>query len=259
MFSTSRARAGAVDKSVPRNMHGRLQFIKRYVFALLAITSLVIGCLIPAFYDWSGSNQRYSPVIVGRTAIGLLVTVIAICMALPWLPLDDDQLESSNRRRLRFNIRTILIITTAIAAAMALLRTPFLPLLGAASYLCALAFAVHFWLMRPQFHGSFLSMLACMYLPFAWIVTASTFWRQGFSALHFASALPTVIPTFFVGQLLQEKSDDLIWLSTILTNAELVCGLWIIGQGKRLAIAYHLLVLLLSTITSFAVNALFRM
>ena len=61
-----------------------------------------------------------------------------------------------------------------------------------------------------------------------------------------------------IGRWVGQHGEELFWLSTLLTSAEIVIGVWMIRLGPRRTIAYLVLVLLISTFGSFVLNALLR-
>jgi hypothetical protein len=134
----------------------------------------------------------------------------------------------------------------------------FLPLFGVVAYLGSLAYAVHFWIVFRPFRERLLTLLACMYLPFAWVVSHDTLPRS-FEVLWLAGGLPALLPTGLISSLMHRHPEQMGGLGAVLTSLELVGGLWIIRLGRRRAIAYHLFALDLSTFASFVLNALLRM
>ena len=229
--------------------------LKSAVFALFAIVSLIVGCLIPSFYDWTGANQSRSTPIVGRTAIGILVAAALILFALPWFPVSADEREEPAPGGRQFNMRVILIITTVVAMAMALFPKSYSLVLGNAVYALSLLYAIQFCVTRRQLRWRVLTLLACMYLPFAWVVNHDLL-HMG---LELILGLPVLVPMLTISHFVRQHPEALAALASALAGFELVFGIWTIRRGPRWSIAFHLLALLLSTFGSFALNALTRM
>lgn len=226
------------------------------VFGLLFIVSGTVGWNIPAFYDWTGADQSRPSPLVGQTALLLVIMTLSACAALPWLSFKTHAAEDTPLR-MRFEIRSLLAVTAAIAVAVAAVRQ--FPLV--ASYgLFAIAFGytLRFWIIFRQYRWQTLALLACMCLPFLWIVSSSSFRELLPSILSMAAGLPTLLPTTVIGSLLEQHISDLLWLSILLSGVELAIGTWIIRLGPRRTIAYCLLVLLSSIIGSFGLNAAVR-
>lgn len=233
--------------------------MKPPVFLLFAVTSIVVGWFIPAFYDWTGSNQSNSPPIVNQTVIGLPAIAFVICLALPWLPVGNDPPATYEGDKFQFNIRTILLITAASAALMTLFPKSILLVLGTGLYATALLYVVQCWIAFRPLRWRMISLLACMYLPFVWIISSDLFFQAGYQLLLLVSGLPMLMPMLFISSLVRQHPDQMAWLSSILASAELMAGMWTIRRGKRWAIAFQLWALMLSTFGSFILNTLMRM
>ncbi len=147
---------------------------------------------------------------------------MSICIALPWLPFVRDPSTVDGSGKFQFKLRTILIVTAVVAVLLAAFRQKPLLVLGNGLFAFALFKAVQFWISFRNIRWRMISLLACMYFPFAWIVNSRV-------------------------------------LSSILAGSELIVGLWFIRKGVRWAIAYHLFELTISIFGSFVLNALFRM
>ena len=96
-----------------------MEYFKRLTrfsaFLLVIGVSFVVGQLIPAFYDWTGSDQSRPSPLTFQTAAGLLLCGIIACLALPWLRIEYDLPATNRVGRVQFNIRTILVITAVVA------------------------------------------------------------------------------------------------------------------------------------------------
>ncbi|MEO8494588.1 MAG: hypothetical protein ABI614_05935 [Planctomycetota bacterium] len=93
-----------------------------HICPLLIGLSFVVGRYVPAFYDWTGSDQsRPSPLIL-PTAAGLILLWIVACSALPWLPIVDDRPAALRVGKVQFTIRKLLVMTAVAAVLLAVLR-----------------------------------------------------------------------------------------------------------------------------------------
>ncbi len=228
------------------------------IFPFLVGLSLAVGWLIPAFYDWTGSDQGRPSPLVSQAAIGLILFGLIVCAALPWLPIAPDSPANERIGTLRFGLRTILLMTAVIAMFLTAFIT--LPRLAVSSVLygIALGYAVRFWILFRLFRWRVAALLGCMYFPFAWLVTFDERSTLLPAILWIAPGLPAFVPTLLVGTVAHQNSRELAWLLTLLASAELVVGVWIIRLGPRRAIAYLLFLLITSIFGSFALNALVR-
>lgn len=229
------------------------------IFPLLITLSLLVGWFVPAFYDWTGSDQsRPSPLIL-PTALGLILCGIVACLALPWLPIATDPPTNDLVDKAQFKLRTILVITSFVAVIIASLRT--MPMLAVSGVLygLALCWVVRFGLLHHQFRWPVVSLLACAYFPYVWIVSFGSTSNFQPELLWMASGLPAFLPTILFSGLVEQHPQDLGWLSILMVSIELVIGVWIIRLGPKRSIAYFVFLLITSILGSAALNALVRM
>lgn len=235
------------------------RWLARLSFPLMIAASLLVGWFVPAFYDWTGADQSRPSPLVGRTALALTVGAVLLCVALPWLPLAD---ESGRRRfdraaRIRFKLRSMLAATAVVAVLIAaLIKSPVV----VSGILCAIAFGlvIRFWILHRHYRWQSGALVACMCLPFTWLLADSELDDLLPTILWMAAGLPAFFPACFIGYLVGQNSHDVMWLSILLTGAEAVIGIWVIRLGPRRTIAYLTFVLLMSTFGSFGLNALVR-
>jgi hypothetical protein len=222
---------------------------------MLVGVSFVVGLSIPAFYEWTGSDQSRPSPLIHQTGAGLILLAVTAMSLLPWLPIQHDPPPIERRGKIQFKIRTILVTTAAVAACLAVFRET--PLIAASGclYAAVLCYVVRLWILCRPLGWQVSALLACMYFPFAWVVSFD-------ELLNFVAGIPG-LPAFFLtllfGSLLLQHTQNLTWLSMLLASAELVLGVWMIRLGPRRTIAYLLFVLITSIFGSFVLNALTRM
>jgi hypothetical protein len=237
-------------------MGSRRNIASFLIFPLLIAVSFLAGWFIPHYYDWTGSDQSRSSPLVGQTALGLIVGAIMIWAALPWLPVADDVSRPAQSFRVRFTTRTMFLMTAAVAVVIVTF-TKF-PLV-ASGVLCAFAFCylVWFWFRFGQNRWQTTALLACMWLPFIWVVA----WDEldySSEILWLFAGMPAMFPAVMIGSLFGQNPNDALWLAVLLTGAEMTVGAWIIRLGPRRTIAYLVFVLLMSTFGSLGLHALMR-
>ena len=229
----------------------------KQIFPLLIAVSFVVGWFVPAFYEWTGTDQSRPSPLIGQTASGLTIGAIVVCLLLPWLPIAGDAPQNSRTSAVRFNIRTVLVVTAVLAAIMAALMK-FPAAVGGGLCAIAVCYLVRFWILHRGFRWQSAALLACMYLPFVWIVHADHL-HVRLTTIWMALGLPALVPTMWISRLVGQHVEKSAWISMLLTGAQLVLGIWMIRLGPRRTIAYLLFILLMSTFGSFVLNALLRM
>ncbi len=227
------------------------------VFPLLIAVSFVVGWFVPGYYDWIGSDQSRSSPLVGQTSLGLIVGGIIIWAVLPWVSIADEAQGTDQSVRVRFTIRTMFLMTAAVAFVIAAVTN--FPMVASGG-LCAFAFChiVWFWCRFPQNRRQTAALLACMCLPFLWIIAYDEFEHMFPEILWIAAGMPAIFPAALIGSLFGQNTHDVMWLAVLLTGAEMTVGIWIIRLGPQSTVAYLVFVLLMSTFGSFGLNALVR-
>jgi hypothetical protein len=237
---------------------GSQRWIARFpIFPLLIAVSFVVGWLVPRYYDWTGSDQSRTSPLVGQTALGLVIGAIIIWVALPWVPVADELPGNDRSVRFRFTSRTLFLITAVIACSIAAAIK--FPMLVSGGW-CALAFCyvVWFWIRSRRHRWQTSALLACMWLPFVWIITYDELKNIFPAILWLVPGMPAFFPSALVGSWLAQSGPDVLWPAVLVTGVEMAVGIWIIRLGPRHTIAYLVFVLLMSMIGSFGLNALVR-
>jgi len=186
------------------------------------------------------------------------VLASAFCFAaLPWLPIASPESVNESPSIKRFELRTLLTLGTMIAIAIPLLAK--FPIFTSIA-ICAIAFLNFVWQVTkiPQARMPALTLLACMVLPFAWIIGYEERDRILTTAIVMTACLPTLLPAAFIGSAFGVGFQNSYWIALLLTGAELTVGIWLILLGPKRAIAYLLLVILISTLSSLGFYQLCR-
>lgn len=90
------------------------------IFLSFIVVSAILGCLIPGFTDWTGTQQSKRSPLIFQFAIGFTLGGIALCLLLPWLPIASQRRESAQRRPIKFSLQKVLATTAAVAIWMAM-------------------------------------------------------------------------------------------------------------------------------------------
>lgn len=226
-------------------------------YLLLIALSLLAGCLVPWFYEWTGSDQSRMSPSVGWTAIALCAVAGGVCAALPWTPIAAPAPSSDARPRFRFTVKMLLIVTAAVAVIVATgVRFPWV----ASGLLAVLAYGYAAWVggRSRACRWPIVALVACLQLPFAWVCFYDELEQILPAILWIAAGAPMLFPAAVLGGLFGQGMNDAPWLAVLLTAVELSLGVWLIQRGPRRGIAYLVLVLLASTFGSFVLNALVR-
>ncbi|TWU54890.1 hypothetical protein Poly51_36120 [Rubripirellula tenax] len=225
------------------------------IFPLFIAVSLVVGWFIPGFYTWTDSDQSRPSPLLWKVPMWSAIASAAFCLVLPWLPITTKSSIDTSRPKMRFSLRLLLAITTAIAVATALL-TKF-PLFTS-GVICAGAYAyfIASCVRNPQHRMASAALLACMILPYAWVVSYKELDRILPAFALMISGMPAFVPAALIGQLFGQNMRDTTWLTFLLTAMELTIGVLMIRLGPKRTIAYLLLVMQISVLGSLAFHML---
>lgn len=220
-------------------------------FLILILASPIVGWFIPGFYEWTDSDQSRPSPLLWRLPLASSIACLAFCMLLPWLPIIRKEVEGELRPTLRFSLRTLLIFATAVAVAIPML-TKFPILISgtvcAGTYLNVIIFSVR----HPQHRMASAALIACMILPYTWVLGYGELGRILPVIAMMIGGMPAFIPAAILSRFFGENFHESHWVALLMTSLELLLGLWLIRLGPKRSIAYMLLVLHISVIGSLA-------
>jgi hypothetical protein len=221
---------------------------------VLALASAVLGWFIPAFYQWTGSNQSRTSPWVGRTALVMISGGAAMAALLPWMPLQTDLSGTERGAPWRFSLKLLVVITGLVAILTAgLLAFPVV-----LSWLLYAAALVHCSLLawkRPHHRWPFAGLLACMYLPFVWLL-GGELRNLGLGLLWHLAGLPMLLPGALITNWSGGNMHEGSWVPFVLSAAELEVGMGLMASGPKKLLAYLIAVMLISLFSSFGLHAL---
>jgi hypothetical protein len=245
---------------------GFLSTFVRGVFPLLVCVSLSLGFQVPLFYNWSGTQQSDAPPIVGYAFAGFLIACCVSLLVLPLLPelKREAPVCSPLIRPPRFVIAVI--IPGMMIVGLVSYRDAIMFIIGATSFIYPLLCAVQLGMTSRLLRWRIVSLYSCLYLPFIWVFTNDVFQgalKQGFlrgllGFLPFLAGAPALLCSLFLGRFIGQQQAFAMLSAVVVAGLEVLLGLWIIQLGARRAIAYLVLLLAVSVITSFGFHALLR-
>jgi hypothetical protein len=158
---------------------------------------------------------------------------------------------------MQFGIRSILIATTLVAVTFAAAPIFNIPNSILNWIMIAALVAIMGWafFQRAPVRARMGATLACLFLPFAWIIPYSRPFGHTSGLLEWILISPGLMPSVFLSS---RHVDDSTW-AVVFVMMELVIGIWLARRGGRLALAYTLFILGLSTVSSFGFHVLYRM
>lgn len=224
--------------------------------------SLIVGLMIPTVFEFTqqpAARSRHSG--AQQIALWVLVVTFGAVVTLQWLDRCGPPAgPRSTPHPLRFRVRDMLLITLLTALLLTLARALEVP---AATILMTIAIVLaSVWTWRRG-RGAWLRLighLACLYGPFCWMVAFNRPFGRTSGLLPYVAIGPGVLPAEMLRAVLGGvDGDHLTILAAMFALLLLFVGVWAAGRGGRLAAALATLSLVVSTITSFIVHAMYRM
>ena len=247
--------------AVPRVVMADQKWMAKTVyFPALVLACFIIGSMIPTFYDWSGADQSYSTPALDQMIWSLISFGCLAWLVIPWLPMKDAPTENapeenattkSEPKRFQFNLYSLLVLTTIIAILFAVVANQSVViciLIWVVAYVSTVRMVVKHLSWKWQFSA----LLACMYLPFAWVVFSRAFKTLDAEHILGAVGLPSLVPVTFLSRMVHPS--EIVWLWILMTAIEVAIGIWLIRKSPKCTIAYFVLVMLMSAYGSMFFN-----
>ncbi len=232
------------------------------LLTLLAGISLAIGFAVPVVFEWTQKPAARSRIpSMERAALAAVVlTAIAGTLAASWSK-PADQPPGAGRPKLQFGLRSLFAATTVAAVLVAAARwldAPWSSAMVAAAAVCTLGWSCR---QDAQVRSRTGALLASLFLPFAWMIAYNEpFGRT--SGLAVALPIgPGLLPAELIRRWLTSGIgvDGMMPIAAVIVIGELALGVWLAFRGGKLLLAYAILVLLISSISSLGMHALYRM
>jgi len=219
------------------------------IFPLFIVASLLVGWFIPGFYASTDSDQSRPSSLLWKVPLWSAIASATFGMALPWLPITSKSASDTPRTPMRFSVRTLLMTTAGVAVVIPLLAK--FPLV-VSGIVCAGVFAyfIAFCVRNPQHRMAGSALVACMIMPYAWVVGYDELDRVLPNLAIMIAGMPAFIPAAMLSQLFGQQFLESQWLMFLLTALELGVGIWMIRLGPKRTIAYSLLVMQVSAVGS---------
>lgn len=216
--------------------------------ALIGI-SAIVGLSIPAFYEWTESDQSRPSPLLWQVPLWSAVISAAFCVALPWLPFSIKWPVGDSQSPVRFSVLNLLMITAGVAVSLSLLAVIPMVVTGCV-FAGSFAYFVVFCVRSPQHRFAASSLIACMILPYVWLVGYDELDRILPTFVIMLAGMPAFVPAAMLSQLFEQNFRETQWLMFLATALEFSIGIWMISLGPKRTIAYLLAVLHTSTLGS---------
>lgn len=224
-------------------------------FVSLMVCAGVLGNSIPAFYEWTDSDQSRPSSLLWQFPLGLLIVSFGFCCLLPWIPITKRQAEGELGGGRRFSLLFLLVVTSLVAVGI-VVGMKFPEIVAGIVGISALVYCTYFFIRFAEHRLAVTALVICMLAPYAWLATYDELERLLPALPVFFGGMPTFLPGMWLAMLLGVGRQDFPWVACVLTATEVMAGLWMIGLGPKRTIAFLLFAMQVSLLSSLVFHQL---
>ena len=228
---------------------------KSLLLAIVAIgLGTTIGLLVPILFEvFENPAARSRHPWLERIAIIAFVTTWVIVFLVNRFWPSNDIFDHSNSSRQQFSLRFLFVCLTS--AAILLSVAPQLDF-GYSSMLivsCALFSSIAAFSFSRTIGMRALSLHAAMFTPFCWVIAFNKPFGHASGLLEGAPVGPGLIAIFVFGKKIDEAG-----MAAVMVISLIGIGLWLAFRGRKLYVAFLILVLISSSFQSLLMHIAYR-
>lgn len=230
------------------------------LFTLVAGVGLTIGFLVPVAFELTEKSWNRSRLVpLERAAMVTAALTCALGVFVAWLGKCSGPSADERKRKIQFRLWHLFAVMTLAAILLAMVK--WLDISWASALVAAVALGVLAWALAQdaRVRSRAAALVAGLFCPLVWMVAYNVpFGRTSglVSAMPFA---PALLPAALIRALDSGGGPDEMGLvAGVTVISELFLGAWLAWRGGKLFVAYLLLVLLVSSVSSFGMHALYR-
>jgi hypothetical protein len=229
------------------------------LFTLVAGFGLTMGFLVPVAYELMEEPWNRSRLVSLERAA--MISALVTCMLCPvavWLG-KGKSASVEQKRKIQFRLWHLFAVMTL--AAIVLAAAKWLELTWVSALVAAVALGVVAWGLAQDagMRSRTGALVAGLFCPLVWMVAYSEpFGRTSglVAAMPFA---PALLPAGLIRALAGGGGpDEMGVVAGVIVIAELLLGAWLAWRGGKLFVAYLVLILLVSSVSSLAMHAMYR-
>jgi hypothetical protein len=244
-------------------MFARISFaLKRLpLFTLTAGVGLTIGFLVPVAYELMDEPWNRSRLVGLERAA--LVTAVLTCLLgalAAWLGRNSEPSETAGPRK-KFQFRIWQLFAAMSVAAILLAAQRWLDLSWASALVAGVALGVLGWslLLEARARSRMAALVAALFCPAVWIVAYNEPFGGTSGLVAAIPFVPAVLPAELIRVFTSAGGpDEMAQIAGLIVIAELLLGAWLARRGGKLFACYLGLILLVSSVSSFGMHALYR-
>lgn len=228
-------------------------------FTLVAGIGLTIGFLVPVAFEFTEEPwNRTRLVSMERAAIVTVVLSSVVCVCLVCLA---KQKPPAAERRPKVQLRLWQLFAVMSLAAILLAVMKRLNLSWASGLVTAVALGVLCWAVcqDARVRSRTAALVAGLFCPLVWMVAYNVPFGQTSGLVTAMPFAPAILPASLIRVVTSGGGpDEMGVVAGVIVIAELLLGSWLAYRGGKLFVAYLLLVIGVSSVSSFGMHALYR-
>jgi hypothetical protein len=242
-------------------MLARLSFVAKRLplFTLTAGVGLTIGFLVPVAYEWMQEPWNRTRLVSLEWAALLTMGLTCVaCGFMAWLGRGQPSV-AEPRPRIQFKLWHLFAVMTV--AAILLAAGKWLDLSWASALVAAVALGVLGWslLQEARARSRTAALVAAIFCPLAWMVAYNEPFGRTSGLLAAIPFAPAILPAALIRAVTSSGGlDEMGQIAGLIVIAELLLGAWLARRGGKLFAGYLCLTLLVSSVSSFGMHALYR-
>jgi hypothetical protein len=229
------------------------------LFTLVAGIGLAIGFLVPVAYEVTEEPwNRTRLVSMERAAMVTVALSSVLCVCLACL---GKQKPSATERPPKVQLRLWQLFAVMTLAAILLALLKMLNLSWASGLVTAVALGVLCWAVSQdaRVRSRAAALVAGLFCPLVWMVAYNVPFGRASGLVTAMPFAPAILPASLIRVVTTGGGpDEMGVVAGGIVIAELLLGSWLAYRGGKLFVAYLLLVMVVSTVSSFGTHALYR-
>lgn len=230
------------------------------LFTLVAGIGLTVGFLVPVAYELMEKPWNRTR-LVGLERAAMLSVVVACGLGVLefWHLKRIGTAADERPRKVQFRLWQLFAVMTLAAVVLAVVK--WLGISWVNALVGAVVLGVLGWALfqQPRVQLRAGAMVAGLFCPMVWMVAYNVPIGRTSGLVAAIPFAPAILPAALIRAITYRGGpDEMGMVAGVIVIAELLLGAWLAWRGGKLFVAYLLLVLLVSSVSSFGMHALYR-
>jgi hypothetical protein len=229
------------------------------LFALVTGMGLAIGFLVPVAHELTEKPWNRTR-LLGMERSAMVSVVLACGLGLlEYWHVKRIGAAAERPRKMQFRLWQLFAAMTLAAVVLSVVK--WLEISWVSGLVTVLVVGVLGWglFQAPRMQQRVSALVAALFCPLVWMVAYNEPFGRTSGLVSARPFAPAVLPAALIRAVTYSGGpDEMGAVAGAFVIGELFLGAWLAQRGGRLFVAYLLLVLLVSSISSFGMHALYR-